>query len=70
MPMSNVNVSVMGAFDLGTTVTPNTSLISPLREDDPDMMFYDDKDDLHDFVLSPFTVHPTNDDDEAPMTKG
>ena len=65
--MSTVNVFDTGAFDFGVTVGPSTSTTSPLREDDPNILYGDDQDDFRNYVFSPFTVHHASDDDEAPF---
>lgn len=68
--MSTVNVSDTGAFDFGASVGPNTSTASLLREDDHDVMFGDNQDDLQNFVCSPFIVCQARDDEVAPITQG
>lgn len=67
----HANVSDMGA-DVNTSVTMGrgTSTTSPLRDDDPDILFGDDPENFTDLVFSTFTVHANSDDDDAPMKKG
>ena len=60
----------MGAGAFSVTVAPKAYLIFPLRDDDLDLIFGDSQEDFQDFNYSPFTVHQTSDDDEAPITKG
>ena len=67
----HVNVSDTGAdVNFGVTMGPGTSTASPLRDDNPNILFGDDQENFTDFVFSPFTIHVNSDDDDAPMTKG
>lgn len=61
----------MGAqFNFGVTLGPSTSTTSPLRDDDPYIIYCDDHEGFQDFTFNPFTIHQTNDDDNTLMTQG
>ncbi|CAI9261280.1 unnamed protein product [Lactuca saligna] len=68
-PPLSVNSSDAGAGGLGFSVGHSTPPISPLRQDDPDMIFSEDEEDFRGFTYSPFNIQTENDDD-APVTKG
>lgn len=69
-PPVTVNVFDTGTGTFGVTVGPSSSTVLPLRVDDHDMIFGDDRDDFQDFHYSRFTIHQESDDDDEPMTKG
>lgn len=64
-----VNTSDVGVGTSGFTTSHISTPISPLHQDDPDMIYGDVEDDLVGFTFSPFTIMNDN-DDEAPVTKG
>ncbi|CAI9298309.1 unnamed protein product [Lactuca saligna] len=68
-PEVTVNISDMGANT--SVLTTHVSLpISPIRQDDPEMIFGDDDDDdLGGFTYRPFQIR-TESEDEATVTKG
>ncbi|CAI9273275.1 unnamed protein product [Lactuca saligna] len=67
-PLSSVNVSDTGANTSGCSSHVNPP-ISPIRTDDPDMIFVDDEDDMGGFTYSPFQIS-IDSEDEASATKG
>lgn len=69
-PQVTVNVSDMEEGAFGVTVNLSFTQVSPLRDEDLDTIFGDDRDDFQDFHYSPFNVHQSSHDDEAPMMKG
>ncbi|CAI9289457.1 unnamed protein product [Lactuca saligna] len=53
----------------GFTTTHISPPISPLRQNDPDMIYVDGEDGFAGFTFSPFTMR-TQSNDEAPVTRG
>ncbi|CAI9282872.1 unnamed protein product [Lactuca saligna] len=68
-PLVSVNASDAGVNTLGFTMSSITPPISPLRQDDPDMIYGDGEDNLPGFTFSPFTIRIES-DDQAPLMKG
>ncbi|CAI9278951.1 unnamed protein product [Lactuca saligna] len=68
-PSISVNASDAGAKTSGFQSSHVSPSISPIYQDDPEMIYRDDEDELPGFTFSPFTVHNES-DDEAPVTKG
>lgn len=68
-PLVSANVSDMGVGASSFTLCHDSHPISLLRQDDPDTIFGDDKDESVDFHYSPFHVQAESDDD-APVSKG
>ncbi|CAI9266615.1 unnamed protein product [Lactuca saligna] len=60
---------MQGADTSGFTTSPISPPLSPLRQDDPDMIYGDGEDEFTRFTFSPFTIR-TKSDDEAPVMKG
>ncbi|CAI9288598.1 unnamed protein product [Lactuca saligna] len=68
-PPVSVNAFDAGAGASGFTSTHISPPISPLRQNDPDMIYGDDEDDFEGFTYSLFTIR-TESDDEALVMRG
>nr|KAJ0217103.1 hypothetical protein LSAT_V11C300137390 [Lactuca sativa] len=68
-PPVSANTFDAGDNNSGFTTSHITPPISPLRQEDPDMIYRDGEDDLPGFTFSPFTIR-TESDDKALITKG
>ena len=68
-PPVTINASDVGVGASGFTVGYSTIPISPLNEDDPDIVYDGDDKDFRGLTYSPFNIR-TESDDEAPVTKG
>ncbi|CAI9268859.1 unnamed protein product [Lactuca saligna] len=68
-PAVSVNASDVGAKTSGFQLSHVSPPVSPIHQDDPNMIYGHDEDELAGFTYTPFTVRNES-DDEAPVTKG